>query len=114
MEYELIKGHVQAGHDILKEVEFDVPVADIIAQHHERMDGTGYPRGLKGEEISIEGRVPAVADVVESRASHRPYRPALGIDAALVELERGRDRHYDGQVVDALKKMVAEGYALPT
>jgi len=113
-EYELIKGHVQAGYDILKDVQFDVPVADIIAQHHERVDGTGYPHGLKGDEISIEGRILAVADVVESMASHRPYRPALGIDAALAELDHGRDTLYDTHLVDVLKQMVAEGYVLPT
>jgi PAS domain S-box-containing protein len=114
-ELELIKGHAQASYDILKDVKFDLPVADIIVQHHERLDGSGYPNGLKGDEISIEGRVLAVADVLESMASHRPYRPALGIAAALAELERGKGAFYDPAVVDIVAHMVKEqGYALPT
>ncbi len=114
IEFELIKGHAQASYDILKDVKFDLPVADIIVQHHERLDGTGYPRGLKGDQISIEGRVLAVADVFESMSSHRPYRPALGIGAALAELERGKGSFYDPAVVDTVARMVHEqGYVLP-
>ena len=113
-EFELIKGHAQASYDILKDVQFDVPVADIIVQHHERLDGSGYPRGLKGDEISPEGRLLAVADVLESMASHRPYRPALGIEAAIAELDRNRETFYDGHIVDTVKHMVNDkGYTLP-
>ncbi len=113
-EYEMIKMHAQAGYDILKDVPFEQPVAEIIRQHHERMDGSGYPQGLKGEQIMPEARVLAVADVVESMASHRPYRPALGIDKALEEIERNRDTLYDGEVVAAALRLVREkNYKLP-
>ena len=113
-EREMIKGHAQAGYEILKSVDYDVPVADIIVQHHERLDGSGYPAGLKGDAIRPEARVLAVADVVEAMASHRPYRPALGLDAALAELEAGRDRLYDGQVIDAFEHLVRDtAYRLP-
>lgn len=86
---------------ILKDVEFPWPVADIAHQHHERMDGSGYPQGLKGEAICLEARIVAVADEVESMASHRPYHPALGIPAAMDELVRNRGSLYDMQVTDA-------------
>lgn len=113
-EYELIKAHPQAGYDVLKDVDFPWPVAQIALQHHERMDGSGYPQGLKGDQILLEARITAVADVFESMASHRPYRPALGVDQALAELERGRGTFYDSEVVDALLRLVREkGYAMP-
>ena len=86
IEYNLIKDHSQIGHDILKSIEFPWPIAQIVLQHHERLDGSGYPRGLKGEDIIIEARIIGVADVVEAMSSFRPYRPALGIDAALEEI----------------------------
>ncbi|MDO8329957.1 MAG: MASE3 domain-containing protein [Fluviicoccus sp.] len=114
LEMEIIKCHAQAGYDILKDVPFEAPVAETIRQHHERMDGSGYPQGLKGNEILPEARVLAVADVVESMAAHRPYRAALGIEAALTEIERGRGSHYDADAVDALLRLVQEkGYVLP-
>lgn len=114
MEMALVRGHVQAGYDILREVPFPTPVAEIIYQHHERMDGSGYPRGLKGEEILIEARVLAIADVLESMSSHRPYRAALGINAAIAELERGRGTQYDSPVVDAaLDLLHNDNYKLP-
>lgn len=114
-EYEIIKGHAQAGYEIIKEVEFDgMPVAEIVRQHHERMDGSGYPQGLKGEAILPEARVLAVADVIESMSSHRPYRPSLGIEAALEELEKNRGKLYDAAVVDALQRLVRlRNYVLP-
>jgi PAS domain S-box-containing protein/putative nucleotidyltransferase with HDIG domain len=113
-EYEMIKMHAQAGYDILQDVPFEQPVAEIIRQHHERMDGSGYPQGLKGEQILPEARVLAVADVLESMASHRPYRPALGLPAALEELEHNRATLYDADVVDAVLRLVREkGYSLP-
>lgn len=114
LEMEIVRSHAEAGFDILKEVPFSSPVAETVRQHHERMDGSGYPRGLKGEEILPEARILAVADVVESMASHRPYRPALGLDPALAEIERGRGAIYDADVADAcLRLMRKPGYALP-
>lgn len=114
-EFDLIKTHAQQGYEVLKSVDFPWPVAEVAHQHHERVDGSGYPRGLKGSEILLEARVLAVADVVEAMASHRPYRPGLGIDKALAELERGRGTAYDANVVDAcLKLFRVNGYAIPT
>jgi putative two-component system response regulator len=108
IELSLIREHVRLGHDILKDVESPWPMAEIVLQHHERMDGSGYPRGLKGEEILIEARILAVADVVEAIASHRPYRPALGVDAALKEIENNRGILYDTDVVDVCLKLLRE------
>lgn len=107
-EFMLVKQHAQAGYEILKGIEFPWPVAEVARQHHERMDGSGYPRGLKGEEILIEARITAVADVVESMASHRPYRAALGIDAALAEIERGAGVRYDADVASACVRLFRE------
>lgn len=108
MEFELVKGHAEAGYKILKDIKFDFPVAETIWQHHERLDGSGYPRGLKGDEILLETRIVMVADVAEAMSAHRPYRASLGLDAALEELQRGRDKIYDPIVVDALLKLVRE------
>jgi len=105
IELGLIKIHPQAGYDILKEIEFQGPVAQIIAQHHERLDGSGYPAALKGAEICREARILAVADVVEAIASHRPYRPAKSIDTALAEISEKRGVLYDAQVVDACLRL---------
>lgn len=114
IEYQLIQGHAQAGYDVLNDVEFPWPVALVALQHHERMDGSGYPQGLKGEAILLEARIMAVADVVESMSSHRPYRPALGIEAALAEIKRGRGSAYDPVVADACIKLFREkAYAIP-
>jgi len=101
MEFELIKSHCKVGYDILKDIVFPWPVADIAHQHHERLDGSGYPQGLKGDEICLEARIVAVADVVEAMSSHRPYRPALGIDAALEEIKTHRGRWFEPDIVDA-------------
>jgi PAS domain S-box-containing protein len=109
----LIKEHVQLGHDILKDVESPWPLAEIVYQHHERMDGSGYPRALKGEEILIEARILAVADVVEAMASHRPYRAALGLDAALAEIEKNKGTLYDPAAVDICLSLFREkGYQI--
>jgi PAS domain S-box-containing protein len=114
VEYLMVKGHPQASYEILKNVEFPWPVAQVALQHHERMDGSGYPQGLKGEEILLEARIMSVADVVEAMSSHRPYRAGLGIDKALAEIERGRGSAYDPVVVDACLKLFREnGYELP-
>jgi putative nucleotidyltransferase with HDIG domain len=104
-EFQLLKDHPRIGYDILKNIQFPWPVAHIILQHHERMDGTGYPEGLVGEAILIEARILAVADVVEALSSHRPYRPALGIEKALEEIRRGRGSRYDMRVADACMKL---------
>ena len=112
--HELVKGHVRTGYDVLKGVKFPWPVAEIVLQHHERMDGSGYPQGLKGEDILIEARIVAVADVVEAMSSHRPYRRALGIDKALEEIERGRGSLYDTTVADTCLRLFREkGYSIP-
>lgn len=114
IEYELIKSHAKAGFEILKDVGFPWPVDQIALQHHERFDGSGYPNGLKGEDVLLEVRIMAVADVVEAMSSHRPYRPGLGIEKALAEIERGRGTAYDPVVVDYCLKLFREtGYKLP-
>lgn len=104
-EFAIIKTHSVAGYDIVKGVEFPWPVAQMIRQHHERMDGSGYPDGLKGDVIILEARILAVADVVEAIASHRPYRPALGIDVALKEIQENRSRLYDARAVDSCVRL---------
>jgi PAS domain S-box-containing protein len=100
-EFALIKQHAQAGHDIVVGIDFPFPAADMILQHHERLDGSGYPQGLSGEEITIGARIIAVADVIEAMRGHRPYRPSLGIDAALQEITNSRGTLYDPSAVDA-------------
>jgi putative nucleotidyltransferase with HDIG domain len=112
-EYSLIKEHSQSGYEMLKNVESPWPLAQIVYQHHERTDGSGYPRNLKGDEIIMEARIMAVADVVEAMASHRPYRPGLGIDTALAEIEKNKGTHYDNTVADVCLKLFREkGYKL--
>ncbi len=101
IEISLIQAHSQAGYDILKGIEFPWPIADVIVQHHERMDGSGYPQGLVGEDILIEARIIGVCDVVETMSSHRPYRPSMGIDKALQEIILNKGTLYDSRVVDA-------------
>jgi PAS domain S-box-containing protein len=108
IEFSLIKAHAQRGYEMLRDVESPWPLAQIVYQHHERMDGSGYPRNLKGEEICIEARVLSVADVVEAMASHRPYRPGLGIDAALKEIEKNRGTFYDNTAADACLRLFRE------
>lgn len=100
-EFTLIKTHAQAGYEILKSIEFEWPIADMVCQHHEKMNGTGYPQGLKGDEILLEARIITVADVVEAMSSYRPYRQAIGIGPALEEIEHQRGILYDKDVVDA-------------
>jgi len=113
IEFDMIKTHAEQGYQVLKNVDFPWPVAEVARQHHERFDGSGYPRGLKGEEIILEARILAVADVVEAMATHRPYRPSLGVEVALAEIERGRGTAFDPVVVDACLKLFREkGYQL--
>jgi PAS domain S-box-containing protein len=111
LEFSLIKGHCRSGYEILKNVESPWPLAEIVYQHHERMDGSGYPRKLKGDDILMEARILAVCDVVEAMASHRPYRAALGINAALEEIEENKETLYDADVVDTCLRLFREkGY----
>jgi HD-GYP domain-containing protein (c-di-GMP phosphodiesterase class II) len=111
IEYSLIKAHPQAGYDILKGIDFPWPIAQMVLQHHERLDGSGYPQELKGEAILLEARILCVADVVEAISAHRPYRAGLGVDAALEEISKNRGKLYDPQVVDACLALFREkGY----
>jgi PAS domain S-box-containing protein len=107
-EYALIKEHSQRGHDILRDIDFDWPVAGIVLQHHERMDGSGYPDGLLGDEISMAARILMAADVIEAMAAHRPYRPALGLDAAMAEIAEHPEK-YDPRVVSACVRLHEAG-----
>jgi len=108
LEFTLVKTHPQVAYEVLKEIDFPWPVAEIIYQHHERWDGSGYPRGLKDDEILLEARILAVADVVEAMCSHRPYRPAYSIEEALEELTRNKGKLYDPEVVEACVKLFKE------
>ena len=112
-EFELIKSHPEQGYEVLKEIDFPWPVAQVALQHHERLDGSGYPQGLKGDQIILEARILAVADVVEAMAAHRPYRPSRGIDTALEEVVNYRGVKYDPAAVDACVRLFRErGYVL--
>ena len=113
IEFSLIKEHARSGYEMLKGVESSWPLAEIVYQHHERMNGSGYPRNLKGDEILLESRILAVADVVEAMSSHRPYRPTLGLEAALEEIAKNKGILYDNNVVDACLRLFREkGYQL--
>jgi len=108
IEYSLVKSHPQAGYEILKNIDFPWPIAQIVQQHHEKLDGSGYPKGLRGDEILLESRILSVADVVEAISSHRPYRPGWGIDVALGEVIKARNIQYDAVVVDACVRLFRE------
>jgi PAS domain S-box-containing protein/putative nucleotidyltransferase with HDIG domain len=108
LELNIIKNHPQVGFDILKNVEFAWPITDVVLQHHERLDGSGYPQGLSGDEISFEARILSVADVVEAMSSHRPYRPTLGVDKALEEISAYKGVLYDSRTVEACLKLFRE------
>ena len=101
IEYSLIKTHPSLGYQILKKIDFPWPIADIVLQHHEKVNGSGYPYGIKGDDIMIEAKILCVADVIESISSHRPYRPALGLDSALFEIKEKQGVLYDTEVVNA-------------
>jgi HD-GYP domain-containing protein (c-di-GMP phosphodiesterase class II) len=108
-EFALIKEHPRVGYELLEPIDFAWPVAEIVYQHHERVDGSGYPRGLSGDGIMIEARILSVADVVEAMASHRPYRPAVGIEAALSEISTNRGTLFDPEAADACVSVITEG-----
>ena len=113
IEFNLIKIHPESGFDILKDIDFPWPISRMVLEHHERINGTGYPRGLVGDELLLESKILAVSDVVESMASYRPYRPALGLEQALLEIEKNRGVLYEPDVVDACLQMFREkGYRL--
>jgi PAS domain S-box-containing protein/putative nucleotidyltransferase with HDIG domain len=107
-EFDVVRWHSEAGYEILKDLEFDWPIAEMVLQHHERMDATGYPRGLSGDEILTAARVIAVADVIEAMASHRPYRPTLGVEAAISELTE-HSAAFDPQIVEAAVELLESG-----
>lgn len=114
LEFSLIKLHPQTGFDILKGIKFPWPISEAVLQHHERIDGSGYPQGLNAEQICIEAKIIAVADVVEAMSSHRPYRPGLGLEAALNEISKQRGKELDAAAVDACLKLFNEGgYKFP-
>ena len=114
IEVSLIQAHSQSGYDILKEIEFPWSIAEVVLQHHERIDGSGYPHGIRDDDILLEARIVSVADVVETMASHRPYRPSVGIDKALEEISQNRGKLYDPQVVDACLTVLTEkGFEFP-
>ncbi|MBW1768368.1 MAG: HD domain-containing protein [Deltaproteobacteria bacterium] len=108
IEFALIKAHPRVGYDILQEIDFPWPIALMVLQHHEKINGSGYPQGLSGEDILLEARILCVADVVEAMASHRPYRPALGIEKALDEISKNRKVLYDPEVADACLRLFKE------
>jgi HD-GYP domain-containing protein (c-di-GMP phosphodiesterase class II) len=104
----LIRQHPATGYEILKDIAFTWPIAEAVYQHHERLDGSGYPRGLKGEEIIPEARILAVADTIEAISSHRPYRPGLGIDRAIEQIKLDGGNLFDQSVVDAAYQLFSE------
>jgi putative nucleotidyltransferase with HDIG domain len=110
LEQELVKSHSRVGHEILKEIDFPREIADFVLQHHERLDGSGYPAGLQGEEIFLEARIIAVADSMEAMIFHRPYRPGLGVEKALEEISQERGKGLDAEVVDACCRLFQKGF----
>ena len=111
MEYRFVQQHVKTCYDLIKDIEFPFSLAEIIYQHHERLDGSGYPRSLKGDEILLEARILAVSDVLESMVSYRPYREALGLNRACRELRDGREDRYDCEIVDIVFNLLEENNA---
>jgi len=107
-EFEMIEDHPQNGYDLLKQIDFPWPIADIVYQHHERLDGSGYPRGLKGDNILPQAKILMVADVVEAMSSHRPYRPSLGTKKALEEISKNKNIYYDPDAVDVCIRLFRE------
>ena len=115
LEFELIKQHAQSGYEILKSIDFPWPIAQIVLQHHERLNGSGYPQALTNDQILLEAKIIAVADVVESMTSHRPYRPGLGIDAALQEIALNKGKLYESEAVEACIRLFREqAYVFPS
>lgn len=109
VQMDLIRTHADAGYDILKNIEFPWPIADIVHQHHERMDGSGYPLGLSGDDILMEARILAICDVVEAMTTHRPYRAGLGLEIALEEIEKGKGRLFDTEAAETCIRLLRSG-----
>lgn len=109
VEFELVKTHSDLGHSILKEIDFPWPVADMVHQHHERLDGSGYPQGLKGDDILIEAQIISIADALDSIASHRPYRPSLGLEHAMEIIHQGAGNLFNPQIVDVCCRLIERG-----
>jgi putative nucleotidyltransferase with HDIG domain len=109
LEIQMVQGHVEAGYQILKDIPFPWPIAEMVRQHHERLDGSGYPNKLTGNQICEEARVLAVADTIEAMSTHRPYRPGLGLDAAMNEIRSEAGKQLDAQVVQAAVNLLDEG-----
>ncbi len=107
-EFALIQTHPRRGFDIMSDLEFPWPIAKIVLQHHEKIDGSGYPEGLKADDILLEAKIIGVADVVEAISSHRPYRPALGVDYAIAQIERNKGILFDSSVVEACIQVITE------
>ena len=114
LEMKMVQGHVESGYQILKDIPFPWPIADMVRQHHERLDGSGYPRGLTGDEICLEARILSVADTIEAMATHRPYRPARGLAAAMDEIRAEAGIKLDSKVVDAAFELLGDSGALQT
>ena len=108
VEFNLIKNHPNVGYEILKKIEFPWPVAEIVLQHHEKIDGSGYPQGLKGNQILLEAKIICIADVIESMSSSRSYRPAVSIDICLEEIVKNKNKLFDSKAVDACVKLFKE------
>ena len=108
IEFDMAKLHPKIGYEILKNINFPYPIADIILQHHEKLDGSGYPKGLKEKDITFEAKILAVCDVVEAMSSNRPYRPALGLNEAIKEIALGKGKIYDSAIVDSCLKVLKE------
>ena len=115
LEMQMIRLHAEASYDILKKIPFTWPIAEMAYQHHERLDGSGYPKGLKADQIIFEARILAVADTIEAMSAHRPYRAAIGLDAALKVIQAGRGTLFDETIVDACLRLFKEkNYQLPS
>jgi HD-GYP domain-containing protein (c-di-GMP phosphodiesterase class II) len=114
LEIQMVQQHSETGYEILKDIPFFWPIAQMVRQHHERIDGTGYPMGLKNDQIILEAKIIAVADTVDAMSSYRPYRPSIGLDAALETIKSGRGTLFDAAVVDACFRLFFEkNYELP-
>ncbi|MCA9401873.1 MAG: HD domain-containing protein, partial [Candidatus Omnitrophica bacterium] len=113
LEFQMVQNHVENCYELIKDIDFPFPLAEIVYQHHERLDGSGYPRGLRGKQILKEARILAVSDVLEAMTSHRPYRQALGIKMAMDELEKGSSQRYDRRVVKSALKLIDENHGQP-
>ena len=107
----LTQTHAEEGYKILRKVDFPWRIAEIVHQHHERLGGSGYPQGLKGDKILLEAKIISLVDTVEAMGSHRPYRPSLGIEAALRHIEEGKGTLFDRYIVDICKRLFEEGFS---